>query len=136
MLVGVHYAGAIGVSIALVVAGFGTLAATFVWITSTLPVSLRDILGVTWRPVSATIMMTVILLPSLHYWSAPESVPLLIMHALVMSGLGATVFAATIVTLWVSCGRPVGSEQIILRLMHDRLGHPIIARLLGPETAT
>ena len=136
MLVGVHYAGAIGVSIALVVAGFGTLAATFVWITSTLPVSLKDILGVTWRPVSATIMMAAILLPSLHYWSAPESVPLLIMHALVMSGLGATVFAATIVTLWVSCGRPVGSEQIILRLMHDRLGHPIIARLLGSGTAT
>jgi lipopolysaccharide exporter len=82
---------------------------------------LLDVLRCVWRPCAAAAVMGLVLLglPSMAHW--PVLLPLLL-----KSGLGALVYGATVLALWLIGGRPDGAEAYLLgkfkRLRKGRAG--------------
>jgi hypothetical protein len=115
----------------------GTLAATFFWIVSILPLGMGDIVRVTWRPVVATVAMAAAVLGVMQLWGSPPEIYMLVLHALTLAALGAVVYTVALLAIWIACGRPAGAEPAVLSLVESRarLGFATrgIRRLLGPQ---
>lgn len=136
MIAGVHYAGAIGVSVALVGSSFVTLLATLYWVVSSIPVTVGDITRTLWRPLLSTTLMAAAVLAVLQAWPTPESILLIVLHAIAMSLVGAIVFVAVLLLLWLSARRPHGPERLILTAVSTRKQIGVVNRLLGPGEAS
>ncbi len=108
-LVGVRVAGITGVAIAKVPAGIAFSIILFYAVTRVSSITRRDIGERIFRPLVATLAMTLVLewyaavAPSNHYWALAVSVV-----------LGAGAYGVSLYALWHICGRPNGAESFLL----------------------
>ena len=82
------------------------------------PVSLGALARVLWRPLVASIVMTLAL-------AAPVPLPHFVVLALALKVVaGAAIYAATLALLWLASGRPAGIEATLLRTARALIARP------------
>jgi len=106
-----------GVAASVVAAGAVALALGFGIAKRVLALSIADLWGCFWRPlVAAGLMVAAVHAMVVRTGGMTDIAPLL-GHTLLMVVLGAVVYAASVLVLWLAVGRPAGAES----LLADRL---------------
>lgn len=75
----------------------------------------RDFVAVVWRPLAAALAMAVVVT------RLDTSFGLALIDLTARAGVGALVYVAMLLTLWLACGKPESPERIVLRRLVPRL---------------
>jgi lipopolysaccharide exporter len=119
--VGVFYFGVAGAAWAYLLHSFLVFMPVCYWILfRTTPITRSDAWQPLWRPLLASALMFGVTKPLADAWTVPgtlEALPRL----LVLTLLGAALYAATMALLWWLAGRPEGAEKALVRRIAPRL---------------
>jgi hypothetical protein len=107
----------VAVAAARTIVAAGFFAVFVAYATTIAPVRMTDIAGAVWRPTAAGLLMAAAV-RTLQTFPAPLPIVGLVRDA----ALGALVFAAAVILLWMACGRPDGAECVILAGIRERFG--------------
>jgi O-antigen/teichoic acid export membrane protein len=118
ILLGFRLNGALGVAQSLLIADILFTPGMYYEIMKTIPLSLKTILSIVWRPLSASAVMAAVLLSRPFAHIAPASLRLLLEVT-----SGAATFTAALYLLWLASGRPAGGEAFLVNYF-QRLMRP------------
>lgn len=108
--------GAEGIAAARTIVAILFVPIMFYSLTRVIPVSVSEILGCLWRPAIATAtMVTAVLLAGTGDIAAAP------LRLFCNVGLGAAVFAASLLMLWFLAGRPAGAERVVIDQLHRQV---------------
>lgn len=97
----------------------------------------RDLLADIWRPLVGVAVMAAVLVGSGMGWSGSAASPLRLIGGLASScTLGAAVYVAVVLILWLAAGRPAGAELDLLELASRLRGRIMQAVWRRPATQT
>lgn len=109
-----------GIATARFAVGLLLLPTFFYHLLAIVPISVRQIFGVTWRPVISAVIMAAVVLG--------VSAQALDQHAAVRLAIevpaGAATFLIALLLLWFLAGRPPGAERATFRYLRNRLSRP------------
>lgn len=129
--VGAYFAwGVVGIAAARAVVSALFLPVMFYTLIQVIPVTTRQITERLWRPALAALAMAAAVLLSGTGAIAPVALRLAC-----NVGLGAAVFTATLLALWVLAGRPEGAERMALAQFGQMTGRLGLALPRGPRAA-
>ena len=121
ILIGSTVAGVVGVAQAYLTVEATMLFASLAIILNTLKLSLKEYVGVVYRPVVGSAIMyvflTVVLVPHLETRSQAP----VVIDGVVTIILGAIIYVASVGVLWASVGRPIGAESTALAWTRELL---------------
>lgn len=117
--------GAIGAAWAYLICAVAMLPVNYVVILRRLGVGSGQLLGVTWRPVAATLGMFAAATSTTGYLAAQPAAVQLAAGVLA----GALSYCLIVLLLWLASSRPAGAERILLDKLQPRI--PGLGRLLG-----
>jgi lipopolysaccharide exporter len=101
--------GAEGVAAARMIVTILFIPIMFYSLMRVIPVTGMEILACLWRPALATLSMTAAV-----WLSGTDAIPSVPLRLLCNVGLGASVFATTLLVSWFLAGRPAGAERILV----------------------
>jgi lipopolysaccharide exporter len=112
-----------GAAWAYVIAAFAALPPTFWWILKTLDLRFIELMKQMWRPLAASAVMYLALTAFRHDLNyATVTTPESARQLSYLIPLGAVVYLAAVILLWLVCGRPDGAESMVLRKVRTYLG--------------
>jgi lipopolysaccharide exporter len=117
MLFLVPFLGVTGAAFALLAGTLATVPVNFRMMSRAVRLTLQDILGIIWRPVSAMLVMVGVTLVARGYWMSTETFGGNAVNLFATAGIGAAVYCGAVMLLWQVASRPDGAETFVLERM-------------------
>lgn len=90
------------------------LILNFVFARKYLTLTLKDVVGCFWRPITAVLVMVLFEVFLLRHWPPAAEVYTLLFQTVIYVIGGGVIFVFMAISIWVACGRPAGAERMIL----------------------
>lgn len=114
MLVLSHVQGVVGIAYAELAATASSVVLECALLSRALRFPMRSYLGGLWRPAIAATLMAVVVSTVRHELTVGERLTSSLLQVAVSIPVGAAVYAAALLFLWILAGRPRGAEALIL----------------------